>query len=299
MATMYVYNIPTNETVNLRRTSLAKFLYTRTKQQEVSMRRNGGLGMLVLALSIFLLFAVAAGAETLTVQQAREQWEQEKGEMRFWTIEDQCAFWLQYGDEPVAIPKTDEIHKTQALELAGQALQERYGIPAGVLEQYRIMERYEVNETTLADGWYTFVWLDENHRDEAMRDALYSVAVRAADGEILLVERRRDMAGSVPRTVDWQDIEPGDAVRLSRPSGEKIPILEEPWLPSLPAAERFLPDGAVAGVVELYDGVQAVLPDSIGPEYGISRDLWLKILYEENDVSLAGYVPLDYAQRVQ
>ena len=53
------------------------------------MRRNGGLGKLALALSIFLLFAVAAGAETLTVQQAREQWEQEKGEMRFWTIEDQ------------------------------------------------------------------------------------------------------------------------------------------------------------------------------------------------------------------
>lgn len=89
------------------------------------MRRNGGLGKLVLALSIFLLFAVAAGAETLTVQQAREQWEQEKGEMRFWTIEDQCAFWQQYGDEPVAIPKADEIHKTQALELAGQALRER------------------------------------------------------------------------------------------------------------------------------------------------------------------------------
>lgn len=263
------------------------------------MRRNGGLGKLALALSIFLLFAVAAGAETLTVQQAREQWEQEKGEMRFWTIEDQCAFWLQYGDEPVAIPKADEIHKTQALELAGQALRERYGIPADVLEQYRIMERYEVNETTLADGWYTFVWLDENHRDEAMWDALYSVAVRAADGEILLAERGRDMAGGVPRTVDWQGIKPGDAVRLSRPSGEKIPILEEPWLPSLPAAERFLPDGAVAGVVELYDGVQAVLPDSIGPEYGISRDLWLKILYEENDVSLTGYVPLDYAQRVQ
>ncbi|MCI5565062.1 MAG: hypothetical protein MR400_05155, partial [Clostridiales bacterium] len=112
-------------------------------------------------------------------------------------------------------------------------------------------------------------------------------------------ERGRDMAGGVPRTVDWQGIKPGDAVRLSRPSGEKIPILEEPWLPSLLAAERFLPDGAVAGVVELYDGVQAVLPDSIGPEYGISRDLWLKILYEENDVSLTGYVPLDYAQRVQ
>ena len=95
-------------------------------------------------------------------------------------------------------------------------------------------------------GWYTFVWLDENHRDEAMWNALYSVAVRAVDGEILLVERGRDMAGSVPRTVDWQGIKPGDAVRLSRSSGEKIPILEEPWLPSLPAAEQFLSDGAVA-----------------------------------------------------
>ena len=41
------------------------------------------------------------------------------------------------------------------------------------------------------------------------------------------------------------------------------------------------------------------MPDRIGPEYGIRRDLWQKILYEENDVSLTGYVPLDYAQRVQ
>ena len=112
------------------------------------------LSFAVTAVLICFILTASALAVTLSIIEARKQWESEKGEMRFWSIEDQTQFLQEYGDEPVPSPKDNADQRAALIDTAKEALCHKYGISIDELSAYTMMERYDYNETTLGDGTY-------------------------------------------------------------------------------------------------------------------------------------------------
>ena len=136
---------------------------------------------------ICFVLTASALAVTLSIIEARKQWESEKGEMRFWSIEDQTQFLQEYGDEPVPSPKDDADQRAELIETAKEALFHKYAISIDELSVYTMMERYDYNETTLGDGTYTFTWVSQKTENKPLAD-LYSVTISAEDHTVLQVE---------------------------------------------------------------------------------------------------------------
>lgn len=256
------------------------------------------LSFAVTTVLICFVLTASALAVALSIIEARKQWESEKGEMRFWSIEDQTQFLQEYGDEPVPSPKDNAGQRTELIDTAKEALCNKYGISIDELSAYTMMERYDYNETTLGDGTYTFTWVSQKTENKSLAD-LYSVTVNAEDHTVLWVESSFDMAGASERVVDWSGIKEGDTISVHRDGQKDTPVLSEPWLPYLPYAEEYLSEGAQATVIGLYDAVQAIIPDNLGLDEDVQHDLWLQISYEKDGEMHEGYILLDYAVKME
>ncbi|MBR5109583.1 MAG: hypothetical protein IK099_05250 [Clostridia bacterium] len=256
------------------------------------------LSLAVTIVLICFVLTASALAVTLSIIEARKQWESEKGEMRFWSIEDQTQFLQEYGDEPVPSPKDNVDQRVELIDTAKEALCQKYGISIDELSAYTMMERYDYNETTLGDGTYTFTWVSQKTENKPLAD-LYSVTISAEDHTVLQVESSFDMAGATERVVDWRGIKEGDTISVHREIQKNIPVLSEPWLPYLPSAEEYLTEGTQATVIGLYDAVQAIIPDNLGLDEDVLHDLWLHILYVKDGNVHEGYILLDYAVKME
>ena len=252
------------------------------------------LSFAVTTVLICFILTASALAVTLSIIEARKQWESEKGEMRFWSIEDQTQFLQEYGDEPVPSPKDNADQRAELIDTAKEALCKKYGISIDELSAYTMMERYDYNETTLGNGTYTFTWVSQETENKSLAD-IYSVTISAEDHTVLQVESSFDMAGATERVVDWMGIKEGDTISVHRDGQKDTPVLSEPWLPYLPSAEEYLSEGTQATVIGLYDAVQAIIPDDLGLDEDVQHDLWLHISYEKDGEMYEGYILLDYA----
>ena len=256
------------------------------------------LSFALTAVLVCFILTASALAVTLSIIEARKQWESEKGEMRFWSIEDQTQFLQEYGDEPVPSPKDNADQRAELIDTAKEALYKKYGIPIDELSAYTMMERCDYNETTLGDETYTFTWVSQKTENKSLAD-LYSVTVSAEDHTVLHVESSFDMAGASERVVDWRGIKEGDTIFVHRDGQKDTPVLSEPWLLYLPSAEEYLSEGTQATVIGLYDAVQAIIPDNLGLDEDVQHDLWLHISYEKDGEMHKGYILLDYAVRME
>ena len=257
------------------------------------------LSFAVTTVLICFVLTASALAVTLSIIEARKQWESEKGEMRFWSIEDQTQFLQEYGDEPIPSPKDNIDQRAELIDTAKEALCNKYGISIDELSAYTMMERYDYNETTLGDGKYTFTWVSQKKTENKSLADLYSVTISAEEHTILQVESSFDMAGATERVVDWRRIKEGDIISVHREGQKNIPVLSEPWLPYLPSAEEYLSEGTQATVIGLYDAVQAIIPDNLGLDEDVQHDLWLHISYEKDGEMQEGYILLDYAVKME
>ena len=257
------------------------------------------LSFAVTTVLICFVLTASALAVTLSIIEARKQWESEKGEMRFWSIEDQTQFLQEYGDEPIPSPKDNIDQRAELIDTAKEALCNKYGISIDELSAYTMMERYDYNETTLGDGKYTFTWVSQKKTENKSLADLYSVTISAEEHSILQVESSFDMAGATERVVDWRRIKEGDIISVHREGQKNIPVLSEPWLPYLPSAEEYLSEGTQATVIGLYDAVQAIIPDNLGLDEDVQHDLWLHISYEKDGEMQEGYILLDYAVKME
>lgn len=257
------------------------------------------LSFAVTTVLICFVLTASALAVTLSIIEARKQWESEKGEMRFWSIENQTQFLQEYGDEPIPSPKDNIDQRAELIDTAKEALCNKYGISIDELSAYTMMERYDYNETTLGDGKYTFTWVSQKKTENKSLADLYSVTISAEEHSILQVESSFDMAGATERVVDWRRIKEGDIISVHREGQKNIPVLSEPWLPYLPSAEEYLSEGTQATVIGLYDAVQAIIPDNLGLDEDVQHDLWLHISYEKDGEMQEGYILLDYAVKME
>ena len=257
------------------------------------------LSFAVTTVLICFVLTASALAVTLSIIEARKQWESEKGEMRFWSIEDQTQFLQEYGDEPIPSPKDNIDQRAELIDTAKEALCNKYGISIDELSAYTMMERYDYNETTLGDGKYTFTWVSQKKTENKSLADLYSVTISAEEHTILQVESSFDMAGATERVVDWRRIKEGDIISVHREGQKNIPVLSEPWLPYLPSAEEYLSEGTQVTVIGLYDAVQAIIPDNLGLDEDVQHDLWLHISYEKDGEMQEGYILLDYAVKME
>lgn len=80
------------------------------------------LSFAVTTVLVCFVLTASALAVTLSIIEARKQWEGEKGEMRFWSIEDQTQFLQEYGDEPVPSPKDNADQRVELIDTAKEAL---------------------------------------------------------------------------------------------------------------------------------------------------------------------------------
>ena len=161
------------------------------------------LGTLLLA-ALLLCLAAGAAALGLTVLDVRRKWENEKGPMISWSLEDKAAF----ADEaqqaeaiwqapPYRTAGEGEIGKEEARRAALAALEEKYGLTAETLSAWRYQEELTYLDADFPEEgcFYAFTWINDTPSAAHPGGDVYVVHVDPATGEVMTVEGMEELAG--------------------------------------------------------------------------------------------------------
>ena len=148
-----------------------------------------------------------------SIREASEQWEQEKGEWRFWNCADKATFCQQYGAYPYqeipsetgtpaicALPTAEDTPYEAALDTAKRAVVEHLDAKADRLDALLIAVYFRQSYWPTPDGGSSDAWVFQFCETSGERYPLYDAVVLSPDGQVLTVMERdvpQEMKGFV------------------------------------------------------------------------------------------------------
>lgn len=138
-----------------------------------------------------------------SIREASEQWEQEKGEWRFWSCTDKAAFCQQYGAYPYqeipseagapaicALPTAEDTPYEAALYTAKQAVVEHLGAKADRLDALLICAYFRLSYWPTPDGSRSDAWIIQLCETTGERYPLFDAVILSPGGQVLTVMER-------------------------------------------------------------------------------------------------------------
>lgn len=160
---------------------------------------------IVLIVAMMLIFSAAgAAALMLTAADVRRKWEEDKGAMSGWTLEEKAAFAQEaqavepiWENAPYRTAKDGEIGKETAKRIAVNALILKFGLSEAEMAGWSYQEALTYLDPDYPeDGcYYEFTWI--NLTDSAAHPGgdVYAVQVDPGTGEVLTVQGMDDLVG--------------------------------------------------------------------------------------------------------
>lgn len=139
--------------------------------------------------------SVTAWDQQAAIRQSTRQWEQEKGDWRFWSYEDKAAFYAEYQAAPygranssrtLQLPEENDLSYAQALATARQAVAAQLGASIEELDTLRLRVDFQGHYLYSADADYTNVWFFQFIDGEQLVP-LYEAVIQSPSGVVLSV----------------------------------------------------------------------------------------------------------------
>ena len=146
----------------------------------------------------------SAAALTLRALDIRRAWEQEKGNMTEWSLEEKADFAdaVQAVDPiwenaPYRTARPGEIDKQTAKRIALAALEEQFGWTEETLRTWRYQESLTYLDADFPEEgcFYEFTWINDTDTALDPGGDVYLVQIDPADGRVLTVQGMDDLVG--------------------------------------------------------------------------------------------------------
>ena len=146
----------------------------------------------------------SAAALTLRALDIRRAWEQEKGNMTEWSLEEKADFAdaVQavdpiWDNAPYRTARPGEIDKQTAKRIALAALEEQFGWTEETLRTWRYQESLTYLDADFPEEgcFYEFTWINDTDTALDPGGDVYLVQIDPADGRVLTVQGMDDLVG--------------------------------------------------------------------------------------------------------